>query len=132
MKLASLKSSCLAVLVIRLRLPPVEPAPVKAEPGPLLTSICSMLNTSRVCAATSRMPSTKVSLSALKPRMNGRSLAGLPPSPAPKVIPGVVRSASARDMEPVSLITWVGITVTVFGVSRSGAVYFFEADCSTL
>ena len=30
------------------------------------------------------------------------------------------------------LITCCGITVTVFGVSSSGAVYFFDAERSTL
>lgn len=74
----------------------------------------------------------KVSLSALKPRMIGRSPAGFPPSPAPKVMPEVVRNASTNVSEPVSRITWSVITVTDFGVSRSGAVYFFEADVSAL
>ncbi|MCY1440105.1 hypothetical protein D9M71_563650 [compost metagenome] len=87
-----------------------------------------MLNISRVCEATSRRPSMKVSLSALKPRMIGRSPAGLPPSPAPKVMPEVVRSASVRVSAPVSLITCWGMTVTDLGVSRSGAVYFCDAD----
>ncbi|MNP40152.1 hypothetical protein D3C76_1337640 [compost metagenome] len=110
----------------------MEPAPVKAEPGPLLTSTDSTLKISRLCEATSRMPSTKTSLSALKPRMIGRSPAGLPPSPAPKVIPGVVRKASTKLVAPVSRITCWGMTVTLLGVSRSGAVYFFEVAVSVL
>ncbi len=54
-----------------------------------------MSNTSRLCEAGSRTPSMKVLPWLSNPRMNGRSPIGLPPSAAPKVMPGTVRSASA-------------------------------------
>ncbi len=47
-------------------------------------------------------------------------------------MPEVVRNASTSVSEPVSRITCSVITVTDFGVSRSGAVYFFEAEVSAL
>src|SRR5580765_2577715 len=64
--------------------------------------------------------------------MNGWSPTGLPPSPAPKVMPGVVRSASTRAVEPVWLITSELITVTDFGRSSNGAVNLVDDALSTL
>src|SRR6218665_61651 len=67
-----------------------------------------------------------------KPRRNGRSPAGLPPSPAPSVMPGVVRRASISETEPVCWITSDEITVMDLGVSSSGAVNLPELALSTL
>ncbi len=64
--------------------------------------------------------------------MKGRSPIGLPPSPAPKVMPGVVRSASCSEFEPDCRITSVGTTVTDLGVSSSGAVNLGDCASSTL
>lgn len=64
--------------------------------------------------------------------MNGRSPSGLPPSPAPNVMPGTVRSASVSVDAPLFWISSCGITVTDFGVSTSGAVNFAEAEKSAL
>ena len=47
---------------------------------------------SRMLTAGSRMPSTKTSLRASKPRMKKRSPKALPPSPVPSVTPAVVRA----------------------------------------
>ena len=78
------------------------------------------------------MPSIMMSVLASKPRMKGRSPSGVPPSPAPKVIPGVVRRASARVDTARSCIRDSVMMVTDFGVSRSGAVNFTESDVSRL
>ena len=126
-----MKLSALGALVARLTAPPAEPRPPKAELGPLMTSTCSRLKISRVCEPTSRIPSTYTSDCASKPRMKGRSAAELPPSPAPKVTPGVRRKASCKVVAPVCSMTVSGITVTVLGVSSSGAVNFWLADLST-
>src|SRR5690554_243974 len=63
--------------------------------------------------------------------MKGRSPCGLPPSPAPMVMPGTVRSASCRLRALESLRTCCGTTVTERGVSISGAVYFEDCARST-
>jgi len=47
-------------------------------------------------------------------------------------MPGVVRRASWKLLEPVSAITSSVITVTDFGVSINGAVNFWLADVLTL
>ncbi|MNK92427.1 hypothetical protein D3C87_1125520 [compost metagenome] len=92
-----------------------------------MTSMFSMLKVSRVCEPASRAPSTKMLAPESKPRMNGRSPSGLPPSPAPKVMPGVVRRASCNVTEPDCWITSAGTMVTDFGVSSSGAVNFGDS-----
>ncbi len=46
------------------------------------------------------------------------------------VMPGTVRSASDNEAEAVSLINCPGMTVTVRGVSRSGAANFGESAFS--
>ncbi len=54
--------------------------------------------------------------------MKGRSARGWPPSPAPKVMPGELRSTSSSE---VALVSWMmawGMTWTDLGVSSSGAV----------
>ena len=53
---------------------------------------------------------------------------GLPPSAAPMVMPGTVRSASVSDVAPVWAMTSAGTIVTDFGVSSSGAVNLLLAD----
>ena len=53
---------------------------------------------------------------------------GLPPSAAPMVMPGTVRSASVSDVAPVCAMTSAGTIVTDFGVSSSGAVNLLLAD----
>ena len=97
-----------------------------------MTSTDSRLNTSRVPAAMSRRPSTKVLDWASAPRMKGWSPVGLPPSPLPKVMPGVAFSASCRLVAPLCLINSSLITWTVLGVSSSGAVNLAEGAVSTL
>ena len=58
--------------------------------------------------------------------MNGRSPSGLPPSPAPSVIPGTMRSASASVVERVSSSNWRVSTVIARGVSIRSAVALSE------
>ena len=53
---------------------------------------------------------------------------GLPPSAAPMVMPGTVRSASVSDVAPVCAMTSAGTIVTDFGVSSSGAVNLVLAE----
>ncbi len=60
--------------------------------------------------------------------MKGRSPFGLPPSPAPKVMPGTVRNASAKVVTFVSSISCFEITDTDLGVSRRGATNLEFAD----
>jgi hypothetical protein len=112
----------LRVLLTRLIEPPPLPPPFITPSEPLVTSIESTANTSRLCALMSRTPSRYIELELSVPRMKGRSPSGLPPSPAPSAMPGTVRSASASEAELVSSSTWREITVMVRGVSTSGAV----------
>ncbi len=114
------------VLLSRFIEPPVEPRPVKADPGPLTTSTCSRLNGSLDCGLRSRTPSMKISLRALKPRSVRLSPAGLPPSPAVIVSPGTFFRTSRRVVAPCSSITSFEMTLIVCGVSSSGSVYFVE------
>ena len=81
---------------------------------------------------TSRMPSTKVLLWPSKPRMKGRSPVGLPPSPAPKVMPGTMRRASCRLVAPVSCSSCPVTIDTVLGVSSSSAVNLGEDGLNQL
>ena len=104
--------------------PPAEPRPPSVESEPRTIWTESTANTSRVCEARSRTPSTKMLPWLSKPRMKGRSPIGLPPSAAPKVMPGTVRSASARLFDPVCSITSFGNTITERGVFTSGATCF--------
>ena len=104
--------------------PPADPRPPSVESEPRTTCTESTANTSRVCEAGSRTPSTKVDPWLSKPRMNGRSPIGLPPSAAPKVMPGIVRSASSSVDAPASLITCAGSTTTERGVSIGLATSF--------
>ena len=124
--LAFMNCSSRGFFVTRFTEPPVEPRPVYVEPGPLITSICSSANTSRVCEPASRTPSMNTSEPASKPRIFKLSPAGCPPSPALNVMPGTVRSASTSEVEPVSAISACEITVTDFGVSISGAVNLLD------
>ncbi len=55
-----------------------------------------------------------------------------PFSPPSKVMPGVLRSTSVRLREPVSRMMACGTTVTVCGVSTSGAVCFGDDAAGTL
>ncbi|CFW32004.1 Uncharacterised protein [Bordetella pertussis] len=118
----SVKSWFLGVLVTRLMLPPAPPRPENTESGPLTTSTCSRLKVSRDCVLGSRRPSTKRLLAEFWPRMNGRSLAGRPPSPAVIDIPGALRSTASRSLAPWSWMSRSGMTCTVRGVSARGAV----------
>jgi hypothetical protein len=90
------------------------------------TSICSTLNTSRAISPSSRTLSTNRLLAALKPRMLNMSPAVLeapPPSPACRVMPGTFRSASLRVVAPCSSMTSLGMSATVWAISRRGTVY---------
>src|SRR5690606_19145050 len=74
----------------------------------------------------------KVLLCASKPRMKGRSPVGLPPSPAPKVMPGTRRSASCRLSMPVCSSRPCGMIEIDLGVSTSSAVNLEEAGLNQL
>src|SRR3989344_673975 len=130
---ASLASSVVASLVMRMMQPVEAPRPTSAPAGPLTISTCSRLKMSRLTAPRSRMPSTKVDCCEAKPRIWKVSPAEvLPPSPNCMVMPGVLRSASIRLAAPCSLSTSFLTTCTVLGVSSSGWVNLFEADSSAL
>ncbi|MNR08196.1 hypothetical protein D3C85_1243410 [compost metagenome] len=93
---ASVKSVVLGALLTMLMLPPAPPRPEYTESGPLITSTCSRLKVSRTCVLESRMPSRNRLLAEFCPRMIGRSPPGRPPSPAPNVMPGELRSTSCK------------------------------------
>ena len=122
------KSVFCGFLVSMLMLPPAPPRPLKAESAPLITSTCCTLKVSREPAAMSRKPSIEMLCCELMPRIYGWSPVGLPPSPAPKVMPGVERKASSKLFTPRWSNTSRVITCTVLGVSRKGAVNLLEAD----
>ena len=106
--------------------------PLLTELGPLTTSICSIANVSRLCAPALRMPSMNSELLESKPRMLGWSPPGAPnASPPLKEMPGTERKASFKVAAWVSLRSSAGITVTVRGVSISGAVNLFDAEVFT-
>ncbi|CFW42114.1 Uncharacterised protein [Bordetella pertussis] len=87
-----------------------------------MISTCSRLNVSRIWVLGSRTPSTKMLPAAFWPRMMGRSPPARPPSPAPMVMPGELRSTSCRLVAAWSWMTCCGTTCTVLGVSSKGAV----------
>ncbi|MCY1300186.1 hypothetical protein D9M70_497450 [compost metagenome] len=87
----------------------------------MITSTRSMLERSRKYSASSRMPSMNMSPMALKPRMVTWSRW---PSPLDRPTPGTFFSTSSMDWAPWSLITLSGTTLTVCGISRSGASIF--------
>src|SRR5690606_1309209 len=93
-----------------------------------MISTCSRLKVSRTWMLLSRTPSTKMLPAEFCPRMMGMSPPGRPPSPAPKVMPGELRSTSCSEVAAWSWITCWGTTCTVRGVSSRGAVIFGDWD----
>ncbi|KAG1386770.1 hypothetical protein G6F60_014370 [Rhizopus arrhizus] len=81
--LAEVASCRLACLLTRLMAPVGAERPLSVPAGPLVTSTCSMLNTSREIEPRARTPSTYRLLEVSKPRMNSASpVVVLPFSPA--------------------------------------------------
>ena len=68
----------------------------------------------------------KMSVRALKPRIDRLSPAGTPPSPAWMLMPVTLRSTSRSVVAPCASITDAGTTVIVCGMSRSGSVNLGE------
>ena len=118
-----------ATLVTRLIAPAAVPRPPKALLGPFETSIDSTAKDSRVCEPTSRAPSTNTSPVASTPRISGMSALAVPPSPAPSVMPGTVRSASSTENEAVFSSVSSEMTLTMRGVLTIGAVALGEDVC---
>src|SRR5690606_2569700 len=112
-------------------LPPAPPRPEYTESGPLMISTCSTLNVSRTWVLVSRTPSTKMLPAEFWPRIIGRSPPGRPPSPAPMVMPGELRSTSCSEVAAWSWMTCCGTTCTVRGVSSNGAVILGDCDTGT-
>ncbi len=122
----------LAFFDTRLTEPVGEPRPLSVPAGPLSTSICSRLKTSREIEPMSRTPSTKMELDVSKPRMKIASpVVVLPFSPRKNApTPGVLRSASVSVRAPCCSNSSFLMTWSVCAVSTRRSVYLGDDACS--